>query len=1024
MSRLEIMVLGPLVVTREGHPVDDFGYNKVRALLAYLAVEAGPHKRAHLCTLLWPDQPDRASRRNLSQALTQLRRIAGGTGALEAEGAQLKATTDEIWFAPGSVTVDAVRFLGLVADCERHAHRSWHTCGACAERLQTALALYRGDFLAGFTLPDSAPFEEWALVWRERLRQRALSALERLAARAEWRGALGQAAAYARRQVELDSLNETAHREAMRLLALNGELAAASAQFDQLRRVLASELAVEPDRESHTLHERLQAAASASDPRALQGLRRFEPPPANLPSLPNPLVGRVATLAEVVERMREGPARALTVTGAPGIGKTRLALEAAYALRYDFQDGVCLVELGPLAEAAAVPQAIAQAAGVREQAGQPLASTLRSSLSTRHLLLVLDNCEHVLEAAAGLVAELLAASPALKVLATSRIPLRIRAEQPYALEPLSSAEAEQLFQQRAGSGLAEPPHDTIRDICRRLDYLPLAIELVAVRARALAPGDLLRQLDQPLSALTAAPRDLPERHRSLRSALAWSYDRLPPEAQPVFRHLGVFAGSAPVEAVQAVASAGAPVLPWLETLHEASLAQAQASAEGTRFGLLETLREFALEQLEQQAEVEAARERHLDYFLDLAERAAPVLHGPEQSQWLDRLERDHDNLRAALAEARQHNDDRQLRLAVALTGFWEVRGVLTEGRRWLAEALERRPQVDPRLRADGLAQLAILAHHQGDYPAAREANERSLALWQQLEDDVAIGRLLRRLGIIAFDTGDLAAAQAYIEQSLAIAREHDDRVAVASALNTLALIFADQGDDERARALHQESLGLFRALGNRVGVGLLLLNLGLIACNQSDFSGAQALMADSLATFRDIGHKSNIALVLFNLGNVARYQANWTLAAESYDESLALYRELDDQTMISYPTFGLGALALNLGDVGLARARMRESLALRHAAAERLPIPRNLEGLGQIARAEGRPERAAHLFGAAEALRESQGAAVKSDYRPRYEQEIAAQRAALGEAAFARAWAVGRALGLQEAVALALKNGT
>ena len=1019
MALLSVSVLGPLVVARDALPLQEFGYNKVRALLVYLCVEVGqPHSRPHLCALLWPELSEPAARRNLRQALTQLRRAlrVGEAGdEVAAQPLLLSTPDDDVQLNPDqAVEVDAAQLARLLEACDRHGHRSWHTCAACAARLQAALKLYRGDFLAGFALPDSAPFEEWALLWRERLRQQALSAMQRLAAWAEWRGGFGQAAGYARRQVELDPLNEVGHRDLMRLLALNGETAAAAAQFAGLQRVLAAELGLAPEAETVALGDRIRAGA-------LDELRRFRPPPYTGPRAPTAIIGRADALAVVLDRLQDAHVFALTLTGPPGIGKTRLALEAAAELRFDFEDGVHVVELAPVAEAGAVPAAVAQALGVPEQPARPITQTLAGRLRNRHTLLVLDNFEHVLEAA-GFVADLLSACPALKVLATSRSPLRIRAEHRYALGVLAEADAQQLFEACAGVHIARETAATVAEICRRLDYLPLAIELVAARAQALSPAELLRQFEHPLSAPTAAPHDLPVRQRTLHSAIAWSYDRLGAGEQLVLRRLGIFAGGATLEAAEAVVAEALPVLSIMEALHDASLVQIHATGDGKRFTLLETLREFAREQLAAQGEADPARRRHLDYFLGLAERAMPALDGLEQSSWLDRLEREHDNLRAALAYAHTLDECSVLRLAVALGQFWEVRGYLTEGRRWLAQALASCPQSPPPVRAEALALAGKLAYRQGDYEDARAMFEQSLFIWQRLEDSPAIIRSLRHLGTVAYDLGDLALAKRYYEQSLASARVTGEAHGIAGALNNLGLLAADQGDPALARALHQECLPIFRQLGDQANVGMTLTNLGLVARYQHDYVAAQAWIEASLATFQEIGHKWGIALAVFNLGNLARSQVDFARARECYQQSLALYQELEDQAMVTYPMFGLGEVAYRLDDYILARSLYRQSLALRYEVGEKLPLPRNLEGLGQLDRMEGRPERAARLFGAAEALREGQGMKLNPEYHAEYAREIAALRAALGEAAYEAAWAAGRALTPEQAAALALET--
>jgi predicted ATPase/DNA-binding SARP family transcriptional activator len=1012
-ARLSLSLLGPLEVRLDGQPVSGFEYNKVRALLVYLAVEASqPHTRASLCALLWPELPEKSVRQNLSQALTALRRAL-----VEKDSATplLLTTTETVQLDPEAhVEVDAAHFATLLAEAERHAHRSWHTCSQCADRLREALALYRGDFLAHFFLPDSAPFEDWALLWRERLRQRAFSTLERLAQRAEWCGAYGQAVEYARQQVELDPLREVSHYELMRLLALDGQGSAAEAQYEQLRRTLASELNMQPEAEMDALHAHIRAGR-------LDSLRRFAAPSFNGPEPPNALIGRADELRAVCDRLREDAVRALTLTGTPGIGKTRLALQAAHALRFEFEDGVHFVELASVAEAALVAPAIAQVLGIKEQAGKPLAATLAAGLRGRHTLLVLDNFEHVLEAA-SLVADLLAACSALKVLITSRAPLRIRAEQQHALAPLAREEAVQLFIERAraarpGFAVTTENEADISALCGRADHLPLAIELIAVRAKTFSPAELLQQLDQPLEALTHGPRDLPDRHRTLRNALRWSFDRLSTDEQCVFVHLGVFAGGCTVEAAQAVVGETPPAL---EALIEASLVQAQVVAGETRFTLLETIREFALEQLTARGELFEAQQRHADYFTRLAERARPALEGPAQNQWLDRLESDHDNLRAALARAIGADDDSGLRLAAALDKFWAIRGYLTEGRRWLAQALERRPHAAMPLRATALEAAGYMASRQGDYARARDLHEQALSIWHQLEDGPAIAQTLRGLGIVAANQGDNALAKTYYEQSLDIARQSGDARGIATALNNLGLVAAEQGDFALARSLYQECLAAARTLGDKSVTGNALHNLSLVASQQSDPAAARSLLEESLAEFREIGHKWGIALALLNLGNLVESQADLASAETYFQESLALYRELGDPATASYPLFGLGEVAYRRGDHATARRLFCESLRLRFETGEKRPIARNLEGVAQVDRAEGQSERAARLFGAAEALRESLGAPLMPQYLPEYKREVAALRATLGEAKFEKAWAEGRALSLDQAVAFAL----
>ena len=441
MRQISVGLLGPFEVKIDGELVTRFEYAKVRALLAYLVMESHrPQTRATLATLLWPDQPDRAARSSLSQALTTLRHVLGDKTA---DRPVLLTGTDTVQIDPaGVIEADVAQFLSLLRTSDAHAsdHRSWRTCTPCADRLRQALALYRGNFLADFFIPDSAVFEEWTALQREHLLQRALSALERLAEWAQWRGLYSEAIEYVRRQVALEPLLEVNQRALMRLLALNGEVTAVLLHYRQLERLLAQELGSTPEAATTALFDQIRHGNTTNlQPRQ---------PPFAVPAPPTHFIGRQQATQAVCARLQDSHVRALTVTGTGGIGKTRLALEVAHQLRFDFEDGVRFVDLAPLTDAALVVDAIAHALDVPEQPGQNRAEALHAHLQSKHLLLVIDNFEHV-RPAASLVADLLATCPALKVLVTSREPLNLRAEQQVALEPLSDVEAVQLFVERA-----------------------------------------------------------------------------------------------------------------------------------------------------------------------------------------------------------------------------------------------------------------------------------------------------------------------------------------------------------------------------------------------------------------------------------------------------------------------------------------------------------------------------------------------------------------------------------------------
>ena len=1017
MPCLSIDVLGPLQVSLNGQPLTGFKYNKVRALLAYLAVEAGrPHTRAHLSTLLWPDMPEATARRNLTQALSALRRILGEEA--EAGRPWLLATSESVQLNPETdLEVDAARFTALLNAAERHPHRLWRTCSPCEGRLREAVGLYRGEFLSQLFVEDSEPFEEWALLWREQLRQRALTALERLARRAEWSGRFGDAVALVRQQVEIDSLREAAQRDLMRLLALDSQDAAAEAQYDAVRRLLATELAVEPDPATTAVYEHIRAGR-------LQPLRRLAAPPFNGPTPPTGLIGRQDDLEAVCGHLREVDIRLVTLTGTPGIGKTRLALAAAYTLRFDFEDGVHVVELAPAADASLVAPAIAQALGVKEQPGRPLAETLAAHLKDQNALLLLDNFEHVLDAA-PLAADLLAAAPGLKLLVTSRAPLRIRAEQPVPLGPLASDDAALLFSERARAALpafalTAENAEAIAALCAQVDNLPLAIELIAVRARALSLAELRRHLDRPLDALSHGARDLPERHRTLRNALRWSFDRLSPTEQQVFAHLGLFAGGCTVEAAQAVVGAETDALAALEALSDASLVQGHTAADAMRFTLLEVVREFALETLTAAGVLEAARRRHAAYFTALAEQAQAALNGPDQQHWVARLDTELPNLRAALRWCLAHDRDLGLRLAAAPDEFWSIRGHMVEGRRWLRDLLAQTAPASPLALARATRLAGWLAIRQGDAPQAQALGEAARRLFTELENDRGLSASVYILGEAAAQQSDFTEAHALFEASLRLARAAGDTYAEAAALNGLGGVVMRQGLMVEARRYQEARLAIFQAHQDARNTAGALHNLGVTAYESADYDAACDYGTRSLAALRELGDQYGLTVSLLHLGNTRLALGDLAGAQAHLEEAIAIHRRLHSQEPMAAPLNVLGKVLLARGDLAGARARSSEALRLRVEAGDRRGISVTLRALAAVDHACGQSERAAQLLGAVDAIRERIGARLPPNAIPEQEAFEAALLAALGPQAYPAAYAAGRALTQEAAVALAL----
>jgi predicted ATPase/class 3 adenylate cyclase len=639
----------------------------------------------------------------------------------------------------------------------------------------------------------------------------------------------------------------------------------------------------------------------------------------NLPTSPTPLVGREQQVAEARALLLQYETRLLTLTGPGGIGKTRLGLQVAAELLDTFADGVFVAALAAASDPGLVAPAIAQALGLRESGGRTPEESLRAYLAEKRLLLLLDNFEQVLDAA-ELVAGLLAASRELKVLVTSREALRLRGEQEYPVPPLELPEgraavdratasrcaAVALFVQRAHAArpdfeLTDANTPAVVEICRRLDGLPLAIELAAAHVRILSPQTMVPRLASRLSLLTGGPRDLPARQRTLRSAIEWSYELLPAEEQALFRRLAVFAGGWTLDAAEDIGSPAGQegrdpisILDGLESLVAKSLVRRREGDDGEpRFRMLETIAEYGVEQLAASGEVTEVRQAHAAYYVRLAEEAERRLTGSEQRIWLERLEHEHDNLRAALAWARDSDDNALgLRLAAALWRFWYTHGYLTEGRHWLDCWLRRGAQAreagDSAARAKALLGAATLASIQDDPDSARALAEESLALSRERGDGNAVAGALNALGLMALQQGDVERASVLFEQGVAASRETHDPWIIARALNSLGQSAYVQADYERAATLFSEALELMRRVGSKSHVAITLLLLGHVRREQGAYDQATALYREALALSLDLGDKLRVARGLEAMATVVWVEGQPDRAARLLGSAAAL----------------------------------------------------------------------------------------------------------------------------------------
>lgn len=805
----------------------------------------------------------------------------------------------------------------------------------------------------------------------------------------------------------------------------------------------------------------------------------------NLPAQTTSFIGREKEITDIKHAISEH--RLVTLAGPGGTGKTRLSLQVAADLLDQFPNGVWFAELAPVTDPGLIPQTILAAADIQIQQGRNALDSLLDFLREKTSLVVLDNCEHLVDACAKLADTLLASSANLKILASSREALGVKGEMAWRvpslsipdlkhlppLEQLLQYEAVQLFIERArlvqqNFAANNDNAPAVAQICSRLDGIPLAIELAASRIRMMSAEQISARLDDRFRLLTGGSRTALPRQQTLRSLIDWSYDLLSENEKLLLRRLAVFIGGWTLEAAEQVCSDGQihadDILDLLAHLVDKSLIALDEQSAQSRYRILETIRQYAREKLLDTGEGEKLRIRHLTYFLDLVE--ASVLHffRAEQIEWLDKLERDHDNLLAALEWAleRAQGDppEAALRLVGALRSFWLMRGYWVEAKEWSARALEIPGQSKDTLNwaralfcvesfkdeyeksveafdecialfrmfddqtglADALLFKGMFVRNNLDWTSGQSLIAESLNLFRAAKDERGAARALYQLGWCAYRERDLTSTRRYFEESLKLSRGLGDRRFAAVALMSLGSIAMDQGDYDAARWFCEESLSLGRELNDKHGISMYLKSLARMEQGLGNYRVAEQLSEESLVLTKELGSRYDVSYALLDIGRVARFQGNYEKAKECYSESLALFRAINEKPGIALSLWGMGVLARIQSDFESANLFLGESLSIAKELKDQEIAVYVLEEFAALSAAQGQAKHAAILFGAAEAMREHIHIVLLPIEKTEVDKNVAVARMQLDEAAFNAAWAEGRTMTMEQAIVHALEE--
>ncbi len=968
--RLHLHLLGGFRATLDDTPLTRFESAKVRALLAYLAVEADhPHSRDELSTLLWSERDSKAARNNLRRSLSNLQTLLGN--ATQDPPFLLITRADVQFNLASDVAVD-------VAEFSRMANSQ---SPAAISHLRSAISHYRGDLLEHFFLNDSPAFEEWLTVAREQLRQRVMHALAIVTAHFEAQGAAGHehALEYARRQIELEPWHEEPHRVVMRTLAALGQSDAALAQYQTLRDTLHQELSVEPSAETTAFYNYLIEARGTLSPSAVAKVESSAASvPTNLPAPPSPLVGRERELQILGERLTHHETRLLTLTGMGGMGKTRLALEVARAHVSKFPRGVFFVDLAPVLQTELMPNAIAQAMAFHFQGAQPPTAQIIQHLQTLDddLLLLLDNLEHLLSAVEGngaeLFADILKHASHVKLLATSRERLNLASEWVFEVDGLSApaqnvapsiawdeTEAVQLFSQCAAraqissAAWDDENRRAVIHIAQLVEGMPLALELAAAWVRTLSPAEIAREIDHGLDVLTTTRRDLPKRHASIRAVFEHSWQLLKENERAVFARLSVFRGGFTRDGAREIAGAS---LQTLSALVEKSLLKRAASG---RYRLHEFVRQFAAEKLAEGGEQENTQKNFGAYFLGMVNARGERLNRAGAADALEALRAEIENVRAAWTFAcAQHDWGALSETLNPLTDFFHASNLFQQGVDVLEQAVAAQPNAALESRA--VTQQARLLNLLALYEPAIVRSQRALALNADAES-VAGGYLY--WGQAARRQGDAETARKLLAQAIARAQTARAPEVEWRARMFLGGTFWNATEFEEARIHWLAALQICRALVNQRGEGLLLNNLGLLAQDEGAYERAQNYFQDAMHTSSIVGDYWLWGIVSSNLGLLEIDRFLYDAAQTHLHQALHHFLQLKNEWVENISRLGLGTLAARLGDFARAERELKHAHQALHTLQARSDELRCLTVLALLAHQQNENQRALE-FGA------------------------------------------------------------